>query len=375
MPQEPASDARQELENLAIRKRRVYLGALALAVLIMLLSWLFRDPDDYFLGHIYPVFAILTSILLVLVWRAPVPLRWLEIAMVTTLGALVLGRLAWHHHVAGPIDQQLLVLAGGHYWAVGALIVGVFVMLDRRYGVLAGSILLLASAVITVTGVLPDLRADRASGEALMYLLRVHVFLALLLVLVSAVAGLRDQLQRALVRAEVLDHWASTDVLTDLANRRAMDQFLRQQMATARRRGQPLSVILVDLDHFKRINDTHGHNVGDQVIQETARRLERNVRESDLVARWGGEEFLIALPGEALPAATRTAERCRSTLSATPIAGVEVTATFGVAELKPDDGLDELLRRADRRMYRGKATGRNRVIAQQTPDDANQCFP
>lgn len=81
------------------------------------------------------------------------------------------------------------------------------------------------------------------------------------------------------------------------------------------------------------------------------------------------------MPGEALPAATRTAERCRSTLSATPIAGVEVTATFGVAELKPDDGLDELLRRADRRMYRGKATERNRVIAQQTPDDADQCFP
>lgn len=361
---------RQELERLEQRKRRLYIGALLCGVAIILLSWVFRAPGDPFLTYLYPLFAGLLGMLVLVLWFELLALPRTEALMMLVAGGLVLGRLGWHHHAGGAIDQHLLVLVGGHYWAVGALIVGAFVMLDRRRGLLAGAVILLVSAAIAATGAGPEILRDEASAEALLYLVRVHVFLLLLLILVAAVAGLRDRLHHALVRAEMLDHWARTDMLTGLANRRAADAFLNREIASARRYQRPLSVMIADIDHFKRINDTHGHNAGDAVIREVAQRFTAAAREADLVARWGGEEFLIIAPETDLDEAVHLAERCRTALAEAGIDGIRVTATFGVTRFHSDDTLDSLVGRADRLLYRGKAEGRNRVVADEAPQAA-----
>ena len=363
-PDEPST----EIRELRARKRLVYALVLVGGIAITLLSWWFRGPDDPFLARVYPPFAAVLAGLLVVLWRQWLTLEHIEGLMVLVASALILGRLAWHMHFAAGIEQQLMVLVGGHFWAVGLLVAGAFVMLDRRRGVIAGLAILGISILLTVTGVLREyMAAAPPAAETLMYLVRVHVFLGLLLALLAAVAGMRDQLQRALLRAEILHDWATTDPLTGLANRRAAEAGLEREIAYAQRYHQPLSVIIADLDHFKDVNDTHGHAHGDRVLREVTARLQARVRDSDLTARWGGEELLVVAPGIDLREATALAERCRRALAEEPVAGLGITATLGVAEFTPEDDRDSLLARADRQLYAGKAAGRNRVVPPPDP--------
>ncbi|MGA8891539.1 MAG: diguanylate cyclase, partial [Anaeromyxobacteraceae bacterium] len=174
-----------------------------------------------------------------------------------------------------------------------------------------------------------------------------------------------DQLRRrkeAEGRARDATRRADTDALTGVANRQAFDEAIGREVARARRFRQPLAIVLLDLDHFKQVNDRHGHAAGDQVLVGTARLLAERVRESDLVARWGGEEFAVVTPMTDGAGAVRLAEKLRGRLEAEPQAGFgRVTASFGVAELRADDTVQTMLRRADEALYAAKAAGRNRV--------------
>lgn len=167
-----------------------------------------------------------------------------------------------------------------------------------------------------------------------------------------------EQLRRANERIAQL---VLTDQLTELANRRALDEAMARATSFARRQGLPLTLVLADLDHFKKVNDTHGHATGDQVLEAAARILSDCSRREDTVGRWGGEEFLAVLPGVDLEAGLRYAERARRTLASSSIAGLTVTASFGVATLAPNEPVVDLLRRADAALYEAKESGRNRV--------------
>ncbi|MGE3139893.1 MAG: GGDEF domain-containing protein [Thermoleophilia bacterium] len=152
---------------------------------------------------------------------------------------------------------------------------------------------------------------------------------------------------------------ATTDALTGLANRRVFHERLDAECARADRAGTPLALVLIDLDHFKSVNDTHGHQVGDEVLREVSRRLRARSRREDVVARFGGEELAWLLPGADLAAAHEAAERLREDIRGTPIgvAGIR-TASLGVAE-HGHDGPGGLVRRADLGLYRAKASGRD----------------
>jgi diguanylate cyclase (GGDEF)-like protein/PAS domain S-box-containing protein len=156
---------------------------------------------------------------------------------------------------------------------------------------------------------------------------------------------------------------ALTDPLTGVGNRRRLDEALRTEISRMHRYDGRLSAVMTDLDHFKRINDRHGHQVGDQVLQEFARLLQSHCRDIDLVARFGGEEFVILMPEVGLDEARACAERMRATLAQATIPPLAepVTASFGVAELAPGEDGEALLRRADEALYAGKAAGRDRV--------------
>ncbi|WP_024326097.1 diguanylate cyclase [Thioalkalivibrio sp. AKL19] len=369
MQEEMTGRAQVDAQRLQARKRFVYLVALAAGVVIFLLSWMIRTPGDAFLAYLYPLFALVLAALFVAVWRAPGALSRLEPWMLGLVAAMILSRLAWHFHAGGPLDAHLLVLAGGHYWAVGIVILAAFVMLEHRRGLRAGLAILVVATLIAVSGIAGELQQGEFSREAAVYLLRIHLFLAVLLGLASVATSMRDTVKDALVRSEALEQAARTDPLTGLANRRAAEAVLEQHAASVRHDGVPVSVISLDIDHFKSVNDTHGHATGDAVIAGVAAILRASVRKPDLVARWGGEEFLIVAPQVGREGGLELAERCRQAIARAPIAEVPVTASFGVTTFEPQDTLDDVLVRADGMMYRAKEAGRDRVLS----DDGLAC--
>ena len=156
---------------------------------------------------------------------------------------------------------------------------------------------------------------------------------------------------------------ANVDALTNLPNRRAFDDAFQQEIARSRRYDRPLCVAIGDIDHFKSINDTFGHQVGDAVLEKLATFMRNSLRTTDYVARWGGEEFTILLPETRLDAAEELLNRLRTDIANYDISEIDraVTLSFGVtACAKPDDA-DDLLERADRALYTSKQTGRNKV--------------
>ncbi len=163
---------------------------------------------------------------------------------------------------------------------------------------------------------------------------------------------------------ETISRLAATDELTNLSNRRSFNEFLLAGISAARRHGYPLSMIMIDLDHFKNINDTFGHSEGDAVLKAFADLLREMIRVEDVAARWGGEEFIIILPHAALDAAAALSERIRVAFEqhAGKASSISLSASFGVVQLQEKDDGDTLIRRADDALYRAKNEGRNRVV-------------
>ncbi len=165
-----------------------------------------------------------------------------------------------------------------------------------------------------------------------------------------------------------------TDTLTGIANRRAMLERLKAEANRTQRGGQPFTVLMLDLDHFKRINDTHGHEAGDLVIMAVASTLENNLRNFDFCARWGGEEFLVLLTSSTLETAIAVAEKLRAAVAAHEVAyeGERIAISFsgGIALHSDDGNVNETLRDADRALYAAKAQGRNRVVIASSPASA-----
>ena len=175
-----------------------------------------------------------------------------------------------------------------------------------------------------------------------------------------------DQIKDSLKEAE---QHSNTDALTGLANRRSLDAFLRAEQITAMEAGTPLSILLIDIDHFKQFNDGFGHQVGDQVIRLVAKVVQENVRECDLAARYGGEELMAILPGAALDTCFEVAERIRRRICEARLTrrttGEEissVTVSIGVAQFRMAELADGMIDRCDRALYQAKRAGRNRTI-------------
>jgi len=181
----------------------------------------------------------------------------------------------------------------------------------------------------------------------------------------AVLVALNDISQRKKLEAELF-HQASFDALTGISNRRYFLLQAEQEMRRAKRFARDLSVMMIDLDHFKPINDKYGHAVGDAVLVGVVKTSLESLRQSDVMGRLGGEEFAVILPETGLAAAMDVANRLRAHIADHPIVTVKTavtcTASIGVAQMKPEDGtIDDLLHRADDAMYRAKEHGRNRV--------------
>jgi two-component system cell cycle response regulator len=172
---------------------------------------------------------------------------------------------------------------------------------------------------------------------------------------------LRDNVQLSI-------EMAITDALTGLYNRRYMETHVGTLVDQANSRGKPLSVLILDIDYFKSINDTHGHDAGDDVLQDFAIRIRKSIRGIDLACRYGGEEFVVVMPETDMAVATMVAERLRRRIASEPFPiqkgarMIEVTISIGIAALGPNDNAAAVIKRADQALYRAKRDGRNRVV-------------
>ncbi|MEI7518632.1 MAG: diguanylate cyclase [Mycobacteriaceae bacterium] len=179
---------------------------------------------------------------------------------------------------------------------------------------------------------------------------------------VELIGVTRDISDRKAAEA-ALHNLAVTDTLTGVWNRRQGTDLIAADLS-ARRPGQALSLLMLDIDHFKSINDTYGHQAGDNVLIEVASRVRRSLRGNDVVARWGGEEFVVMLRDCALPDARRLAEEIRSTIAEVPFGTLgSLTVSIGAAEIRANENLASWLGRADQALYRAKRAGRNEVVA------------
>ncbi len=300
---------------------------------------------------------LFASRFLALAEHAPRALRAVKWGSGAVIAATGIGMLLGH-------QQWVAMMA---FSATAAYTVAMFALgvLTVRHGRAAGGYFLAAAlcgligAALTLLAVWGWLPFTSASYHAVEFGL---VLEATLLALALAYQ-MRHQKQAGL-RAEQL---ARRDPLTEVHNRRAFLELAGPLWAAAKAQGRPLSLVMMDIDHFKQINDWHGHQAGDRVLVEIALLLETHRRQGDILARWGGEEFILLLPDTALDQAVRFAEYLRKVVAGAEVAvrngGISLTASFGVAEAGGLPGLDELIREADEQMYQAKGQGRDRVCA------------
>ena len=176
-----------------------------------------------------------------------------------------------------------------------------------------------------------------------------------------------ELLRKIKLQATEFEQQARSDKLTGLANRRAFDEALSRECARARRTGAPLCLALLDIDHFKRINDQYSHSVGDNVLKLVAQESSRHCREEDLLARWGGEEFALLLPNCDEAAARTICERIRHAIEQTRYlsehSDISLTISIGITVYQPEEFSEQLINRTDKALYAAKQTGRNQVTA------------
>lgn len=289
--------------------------------------------------------------------------RWL-------LGVAAIDGLSWGAVLALLTGQDAVLNA----W-MAALICGVCAVNAPGYITQIRAYRGMTGAVWAVLAVLAITQSERPQMQVTV--VGLSLFVLLMNIYMSSIAarvveGIRLQLANAELAEQLRTALASsqqeavTDPLTTLPNRRALDDLLRKQLSLAAHRRAGFGVLMLDLDHFKSINDNHGHTVGDEVLRAFATRVRGLLREGDVCSRYGGEEFVVVLPGATLELALDVAERLRASVAEAPLLkapALTVTVSVGAAIHRVGEGAQDLLERADAAVYDAKRAGRNRVCA------------
>lgn len=347
--------------SLDLLKRRCYAITCALGLLsvIPVLVWTPSDSMSDYDKVVYPMMVGLLSGLLVSLRMRKEALAFAETGLVATGVIFVLAKLFFIFYLEENrvnILPNVFALMG---W-VPVIYVGFFLVFNWHRGLFAS--LALYVAILSIG--LPYLLSQFRGGNIHDFLALVQFYFAIgaLVAPLYAFSKLRDYYALAQSRSKTLEYLATCDFLTGLSNRRMAQEVLAKQVAHTARHNRPVSVILFDLDHFKRVNDTFGHEVGDYVLKEVAGLMAQCLRAGDVLGRWGGEEFVVVCEGTVIGDATQMAERLRWTLESYPFDHVgTMTASFGVTSHADGDTPETMLKRADEALYQAKVRGRNRV--------------
>lgn len=341
----------RNLSDFESHHRRIILIMMPVGALACLLGrWLSHQPN-LFDTVFEPLLATLLGILTVLMGFRLVSLRFAEAGLVTIIALYQLFGLTYYS-VQG--DLFRVGLSATAMWFPVLYALAYLTM--TPWGAAVFSLAYSVSALLVVP--LGWGLGHRFSGPAVNSVVQFYLVNLVYLALIGFYARYQQEHAR-------LKRLAHSDPLTGLANRRRAEELVALELARVARYPQPFSVLVLDLDHFKQINDQYGHAVGDQVLREVGLRFSKAVRETDVLARWGGEEFLVFAPNTDGSQARGLAERLVQALASEPLGGsLQVTTSVGIATSKPGDTVEELVSRADRAMYEAKAQGRNRIVAQ-----------
>lgn len=281
----------------------------------------------------------------------------LAILIVTVVLMLVIDAIAIHLKKPAPVPYPMVLVVAssgvgiamltqgidGALWCYPAVMAGYFVLQRRAANILGIALLGIATGVIY---------ADTDPATTLRFFLS----LAFCLVIVNILLDVLDTVHGKLLAQSL------TDPLTGAFNRRHMDTCLHNMLERYRRSGAAGSVLIIDIDRFKQINDCHGHMKGDKVLRDVVGLIDERSRKLDTVFRMGGDEFLVLLPDTHATQARVVAEHLRAAVEATQMLSEEtITVTVGISEIAPGDAESDLLKRADAALYRAKEAGRNRV--------------
>lgn len=354
-----------ELDDTFRRRAYLLVPALLVAVLVrMLVADGFGVP---YWGVAYPLLIVLNAAMFVGVWRRWLSLWAFEVSLLVVfvtslLGFLTMWRVAPGYVAAETMDIYLVMLWSGVAFPLAFLTLGTRRGLQVSVSIYTVFVLLIVSPVADA-GVPADIQLDSAT---------IHVslaaFFAVMIALLWVLASRLEALAVARAAARSFASQAHTDALTGMPNRRQLDGQLDRDIARADRHREPLSVLLIDIDRFKTVNDLHGHQAGDRALRELVSRLADTVRGGDLAGRWGGDEFLVIAPNTDHDAAIELAERCRTAIADTLVAKVgNMTASIGVASLREHDDARSLVLRADAALYGAKDGGRDAVAGTLDP--------
>ncbi|WP_161489931.1 GGDEF domain-containing protein [Acidihalobacter prosperus] len=332
-------------------KRRMALLGLSSGALASLVAAAFAsrvglpNPVD---AHVLPFLGAGLLALSIALWRSPRLLPWIERTGWSLLTAYLLAALAYKV-IHFPFEH--VPLGARSYWFFFSYLLAFLIWSPR------GALTVSLSVIACLTGLAAWISVETHAGNATLLASLIQLVIAsIAYVFVHySFAQLRPQYAR-------MRTLAFSDPLTGCANRRRAEELLALEVSRAGRYARPLSLILFDLDHFKQINDQHGHAIGDAVLRTVTNAVRSDLRGLDHLARWGGEEFVIIAPELSQARAMQFGERLRKRIAALRIgSSIQPTASFGIASFRLGETVDSMVLRADRAMYRAKAQGRNRV--------------
>ncbi|WP_412028496.1 GGDEF domain-containing protein [Deinococcus yunweiensis] len=339
------------LHELLLRSQQYIVYAASAAYIVYALLTALIDPPGVFpVAYQVPKYWAALFSLATIVAVAAAPHRLKQLYVVTTVGYLIATIVEIPQAVAyGAMPMHLTL------WLTLNVLVS-FVVFGARQGaaLIAVSVAVMLGALIVHGPLAPPQLSDWVTAAVVMGVTGLIAYALMNFIENNMLQHVQDSEK---LRA------ARQDAVTDVYGRGAIEEELHQAMDHARRANSPLSIVVTDIDHFKQVNDQHGHAFGDDVLRAVGKRLRRNVGGiGGMVGRWGGEEFIVLLPGVAKPDALVLAERLRREIGDTPLAGLPVTASFGVASYRgTGDTPDQLFGRADMAMYEAKRSGRNAV--------------
>ncbi len=334
-------------------KRQTYFWASLLSLPVIVWTWLLRfDLPVWRFSYGILLIGLIISLLALL--NPNLPLRWVErfILIVVT----VVGFIKYVYLLSDPAALQLTNWLGeiqATFWNFGLGFILIYIVFERKkaFWICTAQILL----ILTIT--LPHLGGF--SDEILREFFRLETRLVAAAFLTLILAKAKDDLLETQNRVLDVETLAYLDPLTNLLNRRAFSQLMQSHLAT---NNLQIGLVLADVDFFKSINDAYGHEIGDETLRETAALLKASLRESDLVGRWGGEEFIIMLQQGDLLKHIQTIERIRQQFANSPLPnGLKITLSFGGSNFQKGDTFESLFSRADQALYVAKNKGRNRV--------------
>ena len=346
-------------------KRRIYLIISSFSLLTSLLGIFIYlsvvEPTPHrIVISILTISAVYHASAITLLLLKRIALDTIRIPLIVMSAVVIFTLLGHALYVDYPSDVAQLTLIGMYIW-LPILYLFTFLAAGARHALRLSLGLYSFTVIFTLPHALQTLNADNIFG-GFSALGNIYLSHGVLITGLYFLASYQNYLHQAEGKASVLARLAYTDALTSIANRRQMELYISSEILREQRYGRAFSVILIDIDNFKIVNDNYGHDVGDRVLKNLAEALQSRTRASDHVGRWGGEEFVIVTPETDLAEACALAEHiCNYIRNAVLLDGYPLTLSLGVASFQIGDSVTSLIKRADEALYEAKKTGKDRV--------------